>query len=301
MFSIRRASPLRWRAAGGSSAPPSAMLPVQLRCRPTIARATGVLPGLTDQRQALVRCQVQTHRVEDLVPPVQGDHVREAQRGHLGLIGRRHLDRVADPALLPGDHDLGPDAADRVVRSDWQQRRHGSLAPVDAQGAAWREAAARGAAAGGHRMPGDADQGPAAGQAGDRADQAPGVGMARGPEKLVRAADLDHAPGVHDRDLPGQGRHHRQVVAHIEGGDVMQRREFADRRQHVRLRCDVQAGGRLVEDDQAGPVREGHREPDPLLLAAGQLVRVTLRKARSSGSATSRIISATRSETALPG
>ena len=40
----RRASLLRWRAAGGSSVPPSAMLPVQLRCRPAIARAIVVLP-----------------------------------------------------------------------------------------------------------------------------------------------------------------------------------------------------------------------------------------------------------------
>ena len=45
MYAIRRrASSLRWRAARCSSAPPSAMVPVQLRCRPTTARATVVLP-----------------------------------------------------------------------------------------------------------------------------------------------------------------------------------------------------------------------------------------------------------------
>ena len=100
--------------------------------------------------------------------------------------------------------------------------------------------------------------------------------MAGGPEELVRAADLDHAAGVHDGDLPREGRYHGQVVAHVQGGDVVQCRQLADRRQHVRLRRDVQAGGRLVQDDEPGPVREGHREPDPLLLAAGGLVRVPL-------------------------
>ena len=47
----------------------------------------------------------------------------------------------------------------------------------------------------------------------------------------------------------------------------------------MRLGRDVQAGSRLVEDDEPGPVREGHREPDPLLLAAGELMRVTLEEA----------------------
>src|SRR5215472_10204522 len=155
MYAIRRrASLLRWRAPGGSSRPPSAMVPVQLRCSPATARATVVLPEPDSPTSA------------------------------------RHLDRVADPALRLGEDELGPDAADRVARPDRQQRRHRRLALVDAQGAARREAAAGGAAAGGHRVPGDADQRPAAGQAGDRAHQAPGVGMAGRGEELLRAADL---------------------------------------------------------------------------------------------------------------
>src|SRR6266550_329572 len=89
---------------------------------------------LTDQRQALVGGQAQAHRVDDLLPPVQGNQVLQAQRRLLALIRRRHFDRVADPALLPGDDEFGPDAADRVVRPYRQQRRHGRLALVDAQG-----------------------------------------------------------------------------------------------------------------------------------------------------------------------
>ena len=156
----RRASLLRWRAARGSSAPPSAMLPVQLRCRPAIARATVVLPepdSPTSARHSwAARLRLTEWRTS--FRPYEATTSVQAQRGLLGLVRRRHIDRVADPALRLGEDELGPDAADRVARPDRQQRRHGRLALVDAQGAARREAAAGGAAAGGHRMPGDADQ-----------------------------------------------------------------------------------------------------------------------------------------------
>jgi hypothetical protein len=260
----RRASLARWRAAGRSA--------VQARDRPGdrgLAR-----PGLADQRQALVGGQAQAHPVDHLVLPVVGGDVLQAQGGLAGLAAGGHLDRVAGPALLPGQDELGADAAGRVVRPDRRQRRYRRLALLDPQRAARREAAAGRAAAGRDRVPGDADERPAAGQPRDRADQAPGVGVGGGGEQLVGAADLHHPAGVHDGDLPGQRRHHGQVVADVQGRDVVQRRELADGRQDVRLRGDVQAGGRLVEHDEAGPVGERHGEPDPLLLAAGQLVRV---------------------------
>ena len=50
--------------------------------------------------------------------------------------------------------------------------------------------------------------------------------------------------------------------------------EVAHRLEHVRLRRHVEPGRRLVQDDHAGPVGERHRERDPLLLAARQLVRI---------------------------
>jgi hypothetical protein len=50
--------------------------------------------------------------------------------------------------------------------------------------------------------------------------------------------------------------------------------EAADGVQHVALGGHVQSGGRLVEHDQRRAAGEGHRQPDALLLATGQLVRV---------------------------
>ena len=70
-------------------------------------------------------------------------------------------------------------------------------------------------------------------------------------------------------------RHHREVVAHVDGRDAVGRAECPDGFEHMRLRRDVQARGRLVEDDHARPVGEGHRKRHPLLLPARQLVRVT--------------------------
>ena len=53
-----------------------------------------------------------------------------------------------------------------------------------------------------------------------------------------------------------------------------ERAHAADRVEHVPLGRHVQAGGRLVQHDQRRPAGERHGQRDPLLLTAGQLVRV---------------------------
>ena len=50
--------------------------------------------------------------------------------------------------------------------------------------------------------------------------------------------------------------------------------------QHVGLRGDVKTRGRLVEHDHGRPAGERHGERHPLLLAAGELMRVALQEGR---------------------
>src|SRR5204863_3636336 len=69
-----------------------------------------------------------------------------------------------------------------------------------------------------------------------------------------------------------------KVVADVKGGDAVSAAEIAYRREDVRLGRDVQARRRLVEDDDPWPAGECHGQPDPLLLPAGQLVRVAAKK-----------------------
>ena len=60
----------------------------------------------------------------------------------------------------------------------------------------------------------------------------------------------------------------------MRGGQV------ADGAEHVGLGRDIEAGGRLVEHDDTGAAGEGDGEPDALLLAARQLVRIVAKEAR---------------------
>jgi hypothetical protein len=57
------------------------------------------------------------------------------------------------------------------------------------------------------------------------------------------------------------------------------RGELAHSLEHVGLRCYIESGRRLVEDNDPRPARERDREPDALLLTAGELVRVVAEEA----------------------
>ena len=100
--------------------------------------------------------------------------------------------------------------------------------------------------------------------------------------------DLDEPAAVHDRDAGRERRDDGEIVAHVDGRDAVHRAEVAHRLEHVGLRRDVEAGGRLVEHDHARPVGERHRERDALLLAAGELVRVAPEERRRRSAAAPR-------------
>ena len=154
------------------------------------------------------------------------------------------------------------------------QRRHLLVALRDVQRAPRRERAARRSSSRGGRVPRDADQAAAAGEAGDRSDEAARVRVRRGLEQLVGESQLDDAAGVHDRDSASERGDDGEVMADVERAHSVCRGELAHGVEHGRLRRDVEAGRGLVEDDQTRPVCERHRQADALLLAAGQLVRV---------------------------
>ena len=100
------------------------------------------------------------------------------------------------------------------------------------------------------------------------------VRMRRAREQLACLADLDQPAGVQNRDMVGDLGHHGQVVADVDGGHLVSTAQPAYGVQDAALRGDVQAGRRLVQHDQSRPAGEGHGQGNPLLLAAGNLVRV---------------------------
>ena len=52
--------------------------------------------------------------------------------------------------------------------------------------------------------------------------------------------------------------------------------QLAEQLEHRRLHRHVEAGGRLVEHDEARMQRQDAREPDAALLPAGKLVRIEI-------------------------
>ena len=129
----------------------------------------------------------------------------------------------------------------------------------------------------------------------DRPIEHLGVGPATGRRAAARGCM--GAPGWRTPRAPGRPRRarpaystatwsaisadHRQVVADVDRRHPVGPAQVADGLQDPALGGHVQAGGRLVEHDQLRPAGEGHGQPDPLLLPAGQLVRVGVRGCRA--------------------
>ena len=69
---------------------------------------------------------------------------------------------------------------------------------------------------------------------------------------------------------------HREVVRDEDVGEVELALQVLQQVQDLRLHRDVERRDRLVADDQLRLERERARDPDPLALAAGELVRVAV-------------------------
>ena len=89
-------------------------------------------------------------------------------------------------------------------------------------------------------------------------------------------------PGAHHRaaaqqdQVVGDGGGLVEVVQHDADGDAVLVGEVADQVEDLDLVAQVEVGGRLVEQQDAGLLREAGGQPDALQLAAGQLVDAAL-------------------------
>ena len=116
----------------------------------------------------------------------------------------------------------------------------------------------------------------------DGLEQPARVRVPRMAEELVGRALLDHAAAVHDDHAVGEPAHDAEVVADVDDRGVTAA-QLGDDLEQARLRDHVEPGRRLVHHDQVGLAREGDRDRDALLLAAGELMRVAAQERRIGG------------------
>ena len=107
--------------------------------------------------------------------------------------------------------------------------------------------------------------------------QLPGVGVLRVHHHLVRRTLLDDPPVLHDDDPVAHRGEDGQVVADHHQGQGPVADQSREHVEDLRLDDDVEGRRGLVGDDDVRVAGERHGDHDPLLLAAGQLVRVGLR------------------------
>ena len=101
-----------------------------------------------------------------------------------------------------------------------------------------------------------------------------GVGMLRVVEDVVDRRALHHAPEVHHHHLVRHLRDHPHVVGDQHDRHAVLTLQLADQVQDLRLGGDVEGGGGLVGDQQAGAAGQGDGDHGALAQAAGQLERV---------------------------
>ena len=108
----------------------------------------------------------------------------------------------------------------------------------------------------------------------DRGQQRLGVGHAHLLEQRLRRRLLDHAAGIHHRDLVGAAGDDAEIMGdddhrHVPAA-LLARQQIED----LRLDGDVERGGRLVGDQQFRLAGQRDRDRDALAHAAGELVRI---------------------------
>ena len=98
--------------------------------------------------------------------------------------------------------------------------------------------------------------------------------MQRRAEHGVDRALLDDAARIHHGDAVGEAGDHREIVRDPDQRGAGVGGERLHLGEDLRLDGDVERGGRLVGDQQRGPVQQRDRDRDALAHAAGELVRI---------------------------
>ena len=111
-------------------------------------------------------------------------------------------------------------------------------------------------------------------QARDRADQHARVRVARPAQHVLGRALLDHAAVLHHDNAMRDLGDDAEIVRDEQDAGVAAFAQFLDEFQNLRLRGDVERGGRLVRDQQRGIEHQGGRDHDALALPARQLMRI---------------------------
>ena len=100
------------------------------------------------------------------------------------------------------------------------------------------------------------------------------------PEHTLAAPHLHQAARVHDPDTVGQIVDDRKIVRDVHKRGAGLRSQIPQQRQNPRLRARIEAGRRLIQDDDQRLTAQRHRDRHALLLAAAQLERVPSKKRR---------------------
>jgi hypothetical protein len=106
----------------------------------------------------------------------------------------------------------------------------------------------------------------------DAAAQAEDVLDDRLGEDLGRCAGGDDPSSLERDEVVGVAGRQVEVVQDGDDGRAAGAVEVDEQVEHLDLVGDVEVGGRLVEQEHVGVLRERHGDPDPLALAARQLV-----------------------------
>ena len=101
-----------------------------------------------------------------------------------------------------------------------------------------------------------------------------GVGMLGGAEDVGNGGLLDDAAALHDGDAVGNLRNDGEVVGDEEHSEAVGMAEGAKEIEDLGLNGDVEGGGGLVGDEEAGAIGESDGDEDALALATGELVWV---------------------------
>ncbi len=93
-------------------------------------------------------------------------------------------------------------------------------------------------------------------------------------EDLFHRSGLDDLALGHDADTVGEFAHDAEVVGDEEHGHAVLALQLAQEFEDLRLDRDVERGGRLVGDQQFGPIGERHGDHHTLTLAAREFMRI---------------------------
>ena len=107
-----------------------------------------------------------------------------------------------------------------------------------------------------------------------RAHQPARIGMLRRGEDRAGGRGLDHVALLHHRHPVAIGRGQPEVVGDQDGGHAALLGQLDHEVHHGLLGGHVEAGGRLVGDQELRPAGERERDDDALAHAAGQFERI---------------------------